>query len=130
MAGRKKLYSFVEVSDSVPIQKLKIRDQLRILLKQITMDPANDLKNQDIANEHILQLKATLFDFIHKATAPIRNGLKHSVVMSVDSSFKPVLNEVLLSPDITNYYEVKVASPHIEYDIPYNIMVKLTVKDK
>ena len=129
MSEKKKLYTYIEVDDSTPIQKLKISDQLRVLLRQLTHDDANDLKNDDIATTHLLTLKANLFDIFYKSTAPIRNGKKKNVVVSVDSVFEPILNEVLSSPDIRNYYEVQVAKPEIEYDIPYNFLVKLTVKE-
>ena len=42
MARGKKLYSFVEVNDNTPFQKLKISDQFRVLLKHLTYDPANE----------------------------------------------------------------------------------------
>ena len=54
MAEGKKLYSFVEVDDSTPIQKLKISDQLRVLLKHLTYDAANELKNDDIVTQEYL----------------------------------------------------------------------------
>lgn len=129
MAEKKKLYSYVEVDESTPVQKLKITDQLRLLLRVLTHDDANDLKNDDIATTHVLTLKANLFDIFYRSTAPIRNGQKKNVVVSVDSTFEPVLNEVISSPDIANYYNVQVAKPEIEYDVPYNFLVKLTVKE-
>lgn len=36
MSDRKKLFTYVEVDDSTPVQKLKFSDQLRVLLKRIT----------------------------------------------------------------------------------------------
>lgn len=129
MAEKKKLYSFIDVDDTTPIQKLKIMDQVRVLLRQWTADPANDLKNEDYATTELLTLKANLQDYLYRATAQIRNGSKKNVVVTVDAKFKPVLNEVLNSSDIRNYYRVQVAEPNIEYDIPYDIMVKLTVRE-
>ena len=129
MSSRKKLYSYVEVDDSTPVQKLKIFDQIRVLLKQIATDPANELRNEDYATSQVLTLKANLQDFFYKATAPIRTGKCKNVVVSVDNTFKPVLNEVLNSAEIRDYYEVEIAEPNIEYDVPYDIMIKLTVKE-
>lgn len=129
MADKKKLYSFVQVDDNTPIQKLKITDQLRVLLKQLTTDPANELANEDYATQQILTLKADLSDFLYRATAPVRNGRNKKVTVAIDNKFKPVLYEVLNAPDIKNFYKVRIAEPKIEYDIPYNIMVELTVKE-
>ena len=129
MAKKKKLYSFVDVDESTPVNKLSLLDQVRLLLHKWTADPANELKNEDIATVEILTLKANLQDYIHKATEPIRTGKKTNVVFTVDNMFEPVLDEVLNSSDITSYYTVEVAKPKIEYDIPYTTMVKLTVRN-
>lgn len=125
---KKKLFSFIDADDSTPVQSLSPLDQIRIVIKQLTEDPELELKNEDYALSEIIKLKANLQDFLHKATAPIRKGMKDNVVVSVDSKFKPVLQEVLNSKDIQDYYTVQVAKPKIEYDIDYDILVKLTVR--
>lgn len=125
----KKLYRFIEINDDIPIHKLKIIDQIRVLWHHISHDDATELANDDYATAQRLTLKADLLDFIWKSTALIRSGKHKNVVMNIDSKFKPVLNEVLKSKDIMDYYEVKIAEPKIEYDVPYNIVVSLTVKE-
>lgn len=127
MAG-KRLYTFVEVDDSTPIQKLKIRDQLRVLLKQLTYDPANDLKNEDVVTQEYMTLKADLSDFLRRATEAIRNGKRKEVIVSVSTKFKPVFDEVINSHEIKDFYTVSVAKPKITYDITYDFMVRLRVK--
>lgn len=129
MAG-KKLYTYVDVDDKTPVQKLSIMDQLRIILKKLTEDPANELKTEDQVTQEYLMLQANLSDFIERATEAIRKGKRNSVVMQISNQFDPVLNDVLTSKKITDYYEVRIARPKIEYDIPFDIMVKLTVKKK
>lgn len=124
----KKLYSYVEVDDSTPIQKLPIMDQLRILLKKLTYDPANELKSEDAVTTEYMTLKANLSDFFRRSTEPIRRGEKSEVIVNVSSKFNPVYNEVINSPDIQNYYYVSEVRPQIEYDIPYDFLVRLTVK--
>jgi len=126
---KKKLYSYIDVDDSTPIQKLKVLDQIRILIKQWTTDPANELRNEDYATNELLTMKANLQDYIYKATAPIRSGQKKNVVVTVDAKFKPVLKEVLCSSEIANYYIVQVAEPKIDYEVQYDIMVKLIVRE-
>lgn len=130
MARGKKLYRFVEVDDSTPIQKLKISDQIRVLLKHLTYDAANELKSEDAVTTEIMTLKANLSDFLHKATEPIRRGKHREVIVDVSSKFEPVFDEVINSPEIADFFEVAVVRPKIEYDIPYNMLVKLTVKSK
>ena len=126
---KKKLFSFIEVDDSTPVATLSPLDQLRIVAKQLTEDPELELQNEDFALSEVIKLKANLQDFLHKATAPIRKGQRKSVVVSIDSKFNPVINEVLHSQEIQNYYKVEIAKPKINYDIDYNIMVKLTVRN-
>lgn len=126
---KKKLFSFIEVNASTPVMSLSPLDQIRIVIKQLTDDPEVELRNEDYAMSEIIKLKANLQDFLYKATAPIRRGERKNVVVSVDSKFRPVLKEVLNSQEITNYYTVSVAKPKIEYDIDYDIMVKLSVKE-
>ena len=130
MAKAKKLYTFVEVSDEVPVQKLPLMDQIRVLFRSLTYDPANDLKNEDAVTHEYLSLKANLSDFLRKATEPIREGKSRTVYVQIASEFKTVLNEVLRSPEIANFYRVSMVKPKIDYDIPFDIMLKLSVKTR
>lgn len=130
MAEGKVLYTFVEVDDSTPVQKLTIRDQFRVLLKSLTYDPANELKNEDIVTQEYMTLRANLTDFLRKATAPIRKGDKHEVIVNISTKFNPVFNDVMQSHEIADFYDVAIVTPKIEYDIPYDVMVRLRVKDK
>ena len=129
MAQGKKLYSFVEVDDRTPIQKLSISDQLRVLLKHLTHDPANELRTEDSVTTERMILKANLSDFLRKATEPIRAGKKREVIVNISNKFDPVFNEVISSHEISDFFEVSVVRPKIEYDIPYDFMVKLRVKE-
>ena len=126
---KKKVFSFIEVDDSTPVAALSPLDQLRIVVKQMTEDPEVELSNENFAMSEIIKLKANLQDFLYKATAPIRKGDRNSVIVSIDSQFQPVLKEVLNSDEIQNYYKVRVAKPKVEYDINYDIMVELTVRN-
>ncbi len=128
MASEKRLFTFVEVDDKTPIQKLSLSDQLRVLLKQFTYDPANELKNDDIVTTEYMTLKANLSEFLRKATEPLRSGDKHEVIVNVSTTFNPVLNEVLDSHEIKDFYYVSVVKPKIEYDIPYDYLVRLVTK--
>ena len=130
MAEGKVLYTFVEVDDSTPVQKLTIRDQFRVLLKSLTYDPANELKNEDIVTQEYMTLRANLTDFLRKATAPIRRGDKHEVIVNISTKFNPVFNDVMQSHEIADFYDVAIVTPKIEYDIPYDVMVRLRFKDK
>ena len=130
MASGKKLYSYVEVDDSTPVQKLKISDQFRVLLKHITYDPANELKSEDAVTTELMTLKANLATFLKKATDPIRKGNRKEVIVNISNKFDPVFQEVVSSPDIANYFTVDVVRPKIDYDIPYDFMVKLKVKER
>lgn len=129
-AKSKKLYSFVEVDDRTPIQKLKISEQLRVLLKHLTYDDANELKSEDAVTQEYMTLKANLSDFLYKATAPIRKGKKREVVVNIANGFDPVWEDVITSHEFADFYDIAVVRPKIEYDIPYDFMVRLTVKDK
>lgn len=129
MAKGKRLYTFVDVDDSTPIQKLPLLDQLRVLFKSLTYDDANELKNEDIVTSEYLTLKANLLSFLRTATAPIRNGRRREVVLAISSQFQPVFNEVMRSKEITDYYHVSIARPKTDYDLPYDTLVRLRVKD-
>lgn len=129
MSEGKKLYSFVEVDDSTPIQKLKLSDQIRVLLKSWTYDAANELKADDLVTQEYMTLKANLSEFLRRATEPIRKGTRKEVIVNISTHFNPVFDDVINSPEIVNYYYVDVVRPKIDYDIPYDIMVRLRVKD-
>ena len=129
MARGKNPYSFVEVNANTPFQKLKISDQFRVLLKHLTYDPANELRPEDAVTAEYMTLKADLSDFLRKATNPIRRGKKTEVIVNVSNSFDPVFEDVINSHEIKDFFEVSVVRPKIEYDIPYDFMVRLKVKE-
>lgn len=129
MASGKKLCTFVDVDDSTPVQKLSVLDQLRVLLHQLTYDDATELKNQDAVEQEKLVLKADLLDFLHKASEPIRLGNTTSVTVRIASKFLPVLDDAIRSPTLTSFYTVEVARPKIQYDLPFDVLVRLTVKE-
>jgi len=126
----KRLYSYVEVDDKTPVQKLGIADQLRVILKKLTEDPANELANEDAVTRERLILKANLTEFLRKSVEPMKKGKHKTVVIEVSNMFDPVLKEVLESKAITDYYHVEIARPHVEYDIPLNILLRVSIKQK
>ena len=67
MKKSKKLFSFIEVTDDTPIQKLSFLEQLRVFVKRITNSDKEQLKAESAETVYILQLKANLLEFIHKA---------------------------------------------------------------
>lgn len=123
-----KLFSFIEVDDTTPIQKLPLLEQFRVLLRRLSNPDREALKADDAETTYTLQLRANLLDFIHKATKTIRQGEHHSVSMDIHSKFLPVLHDVLKSPKITTYYTVIIVDPEIDLDVDYYIRVKLEVK--
>lgn len=126
--GEKKLYTFVEVDDKTPVQKLSIADQFRVILKKITEDPANELANEDAVTRERLTLKANLTEFLRKSVEPIKRGTRTEVIVEISNIFDPVLDEVLKSKAIRNYYDVDIARPHVDYNIPLNILLRIKVK--
>lgn len=130
MASEKRLFTFVEVDDKTPIQKLSLADQFRVLLKQFTYDPANELKNDDIVTKEYMTLKANLSEFLRQSTEPLRHGDKKEVILNISTKFNPVLNEVLESHEIADFFYVDVVKPKIEYDIPYDYLVRLRIKER
>lgn len=129
MADGKRLYTYVEVDDSTPIQKLNVADQFRVLLKKITYDEANELHNEDIVTQEYMTLKANLSEFLRRACAPIRAGKRKEVIVNIASQFNPVFDEVINSPEIRDFYIVDVVRPKLEYDVPYDFMVRLHVRE-
>lgn len=130
MSAEKRLFRFIEVDDKTPIQKLSLSDQLRVLVKQFTYDPANELRNDDIVTTQYMRLKANLSEFLRKATEPLRSGEKKEVIVNVSTEFNPVFEDVLASHEIADFYYVSVVKPKIEYDIPYDYLVRLRINEK
>ena len=128
MLGGKKLFSFIEVDENTPIQKLSVMDQLRVLIKKMTADDSAELMAEDAVTLNLLRLKADLTGLLDKALEPIRQGKRRAVSISLSNEFDPVLDEVINSPNISNYYYVDVTRPDIEYDIPYKIRLDLEVR--
>ena len=128
MASSKKLFTYTKVDDRTPIQKLSLSEQFRVLLRQITRNEKNELATEDAVTHERLVMRANLLDFISRATKPIREGKHRSVVVSLSNQFDPVLQEVLDSPQVKNFYNVTVERPDVDYDIVYYIKMRLEVR--
>lgn len=128
MARGQKLFSFLEVTDETPIQKLTVMEQFRLLVRKLTNSDKEQLRAADAETIYQLQLQADLLEFITKATDKVRQGKAHSVTMRVSSKFLPVLDEVLESPSIKPFYTYKVRKPQIDYDIDYYFRLTLEVR--
>ena len=125
---KKKIASYVDVDENTPIIKLSVKDQLRVMISRMSHDDARELENEDEYSIHEMQIRATLEDFLRKATEPIRNGQHESVTLKISSEFDSVLDEVLASPEIQRYYFVKLVRPDVNYDVHYNVLVRLEVR--
>lgn len=123
-----KLFSFLEVTDDTPIQKLSVLEQFRLLIRKLSNADSEQLRADDAETVYALQLQADLLEFFQKATEKVRQGAEKKVTCQVSSKFLPVLNDVIESASISPYYEVAVETPDIEYDIDYFIKVTLEVK--
>lgn len=123
------LYTYIDADDSVPITKLKLGEQIRMLMRRITYNPAVELGAEDVVTEEYLRLKADLMDFINRSVDSIRRGLHKNVTLSISSKFAVVFDDVVSSPELTNYFNVYVAKPKLDYDIPADILVRIEVKE-
>lgn len=129
MARRgKKLFSFLEVTDDTPIQKLSIAEQFRLLVRKLSNSDAEQLKADSAETVYMLQLQADLREFLYKATAKVRNGDEKSVTMEISSKFLPVLDTVLNSPAINPFYTWSISNPEIDWDIDYFFTLTLEAK--
>ena len=129
MARRgKKLFSFLEVTDDTPIQKLSIAEQFRLLVRKLSNSDAEQLKADSAETVYMLQLQADLREFLYKATAKVRNGDEKSVTMEISSKFLPVLNTVMNSPAINPFYTWSISKPEIDLDIDYFFTLTLEAK--
>lgn len=128
MTKGQKLFSFIEVTDETPVQKLSILEQLRLLIRRLSNDDKEQLKADDAETLYSLQLKANLLEFLNKSTEKIRKGEERVVTVQIASKFLPVLDDVLESPTIAAYYTTTVSKPDIEFDIDYFVKLRLEVK--
>lgn len=124
----KKLFSFLEVTDETPIQKLSVMDQFRLLVRRLSNSDAEQLKADDAETVYELQLKADLQEFLYKATQKVRNGEEKSVTMNISSKFLPVLDSVLEGSTIKPFYTYEIHKPEIDLDIDYFIRLTLEVR--
>lgn len=127
--AKKKLFSFIDVDENTPIQKLSVMDQIRVIIKKMSHDDAEELRAEDAVTQNLLHLKADLLGFLDKSLEPLRQGKKRAVSLSIPNLYDPVLDEVLQSSKIANFYDVTITRPDIEYDIKYNIRVDLVIKE-
>lgn len=129
MKHSRKVFSFIEVDENTPIQKLTVMDQLRVLIKKLAHDDSAELLADDAVSQNLLHLKADLIGFLDEALEPIRQGRKRAVSVLISNEFDPVLDEVLSSTRISNYYDVTITRPDIEYDVTYQMRIDLVVKE-
>ena len=67
MEKKRKLFSYIEVDDNTPIQKLGVMDQLRVLIRKLGQDDASELIAEDAVTQNLLQLKADLLQLLDDA---------------------------------------------------------------
>lgn len=125
---KQKLSSYIEIDDNTPMIKLSIRDQMRVILNKMAHDDARELDNEDAFAIAEAKRRANLEDFLRKATKPIREGVHTSVSLSISSEFDDILKDVLESPQISRYYTVKMVRPEVDYNVHFNILVRLEVR--
>jgi hypothetical protein len=128
LAKTQKIFSYVELDDSTPIQRLSIIDQIRVLLKHLARDDSAELDNANAVTVAEMQLRANLLSFLDKALDKIREGSHKSVTVDLSSKFEPVLESVLATPAIATFYSYKITRPDIDYGIDYFVRVRLEVK--
>lgn len=129
MSKRKeKILEFVELDQHTSIQKLPLKDQMRVFMKRLLYNERNELKRESVSSVDYLRKKANFTEFLTKATEPIREGKYTSVELSVSSKFEDVLMEVLYAPNIDNYYHIEVIKPQVKYNTDYFFTIKLQVK--
>lgn len=124
----KKLFSFVEVDENTPLQKLSVMDQLRVVVKKLSHDDGAELLAMDAVTQSQVRMKADLLGFLDKALEPIRSGKRSAVSLLVSNEFDPVLYEVLESDRIARYYDVIVTRPDIDFDVEYKMRIDLVAK--
>lgn len=128
MVNKKRLGVYTEIDENTSLAKLSILDQLRAIFSRMAQDDARELENDDAFAIDEATRKANLEDFLRKATKPIREGRHTSVSMRISSDFESVYDDVVNSPSITKYYNVKTVRPRIDYEVHYSILLRLEVK--
>lgn len=124
------VFTYVVDDGRVPIQKLSLMDQLRVLVKKMFYDESTEIKRADVITQEELRLKTNLIQFLTKATEPIRSHGKKSVTFSLHSKFLKSLEDITKdsSSRFTKYYTIEVSKPKVEYDIDYYVTVVMKVK--
>jgi len=124
------VFTYVVDDGRVPIQKLSLMDQLRVLIKKLFYDESAELKRADVITQEELRLKTNLIQFLTKATEPIRSQGKKSVVFTLHSKFLKSLEGIMNdeSSRFTKYYTIEVNKPSVEYDVDYFVTVTMKVR--
>lgn len=127
MGKLEKVYSYVVVNDNTPIQKLPLLDLLRVIMKELTKNIGAQLDNESVVNKEIMTLQANLYDFLKKATDPIRKGEHSAVLVKVPSLYTPVWKDVINEDLFTRHYNVTVFKPDMDYDLPFDYKILFQV---
>lgn len=122
-----KVFSYVKDDGKIAIQKLSLRDQIVLLLRNITRDSYAEQKREEAFMRETLTLKADLWELLLGGTESIRQGKHKSVHFKISSKFDPVFKDVISAPRITDYYKVTVRRPELEYDVEHLFDVWLEV---
>jgi len=126
---RETVFTYVIDDGRVPIQKLPIKDQIRVLIKKLLYDESSELKREDIVTKEELRMRTNLILFLNKATDPIRKKGKKSVTIRLSSKFSPALESVMANSKFLNYYTFEVSKPNVEYDVDYFFQLTMKVKE-
>jgi hypothetical protein len=129
-----RVYTYVKVEENANIHQLSILDKLRAVYGAWVEDTGRaelrQTRNQEALIAEELSLRGDAIQFLHKATEPIRQGKHRDVVVEIDKAFSTILEDVLSSPIIDDFYKVSIINwPRPEFDsIQYVITIRLEAK--
>lgn len=128
MLEKKQVFSYTD-DENVPIQKLNVKEQLRLTFRALTKDDADELKADNAVTRQYMELRANFIELLRRATRPLRSGEHKRVVIKVPNAFDPVMDSVLESASFKPYYVCTMTRPQFDYKIKYDVILEVRLRD-
>ena len=134
MLNKTEIVRYTKVTDDTDISKLDLTSQIQLLFSRVINNKAIELDASTKQTKNQMMRKASLLQFMKKATMNLDNGKNQSVTVSLSSDFMPYLDSVINNDTgLGRYYSFKILNEKELKNrlagVRYKIVMKISKKN-
>lgn len=124
----KPLYTKVEINNDTQIDKLSLKDQLRLIGTKMFSTKESKLEDNMKISQKTLELETAFLKLINDSIAVMKDRGKTSVLLKVSSKFKEVYSTI---DYLKNYYNFEIVEDNpIILGVDYFFKLRISEKER